>query len=699
MPLSQGQIINNRYRVVKTMAQGGFGTLYRVWDLNLKHACALKENTEIGPEDQRQFFREAQILSGLSHPNLPRVTDYFIVPGVGQYLVMDFIEGEDLDSTLTRQGPLPEAQVMSWMDQILDALAYLHSQKPPILHRDIKPANIRITPQGQAFLVDFGIAKQEAPGKATTSGAKAVTAGFSPPEQYTGGTTPRSDIYALGATMYTLLSGIFLPESISRVISAQPGANQPVKVKPLAATRPGISSKMNFAVMRAIEPEPNNRFQSVVEFRQALHQSSPVPPVSPPLQRPQPQATFSSIPPAAQQSPYQKAIPPLPKASYPSKRSIPKAVWIAGTLAILVVCALATVYVVNLFSHAITSTGPTPTTALAYQPTPADTAQSPSVQATATDAPANTDGSNQPSATPVSQATQAAPAVAPTDTQPAAQPVQLSQPDPTQLHIGEAWEQNGVEFNMIWLDVRATDNWEDAAFHVQYVFWNKSGQKILVEWNTRDFSIVDDKGNSYIDWEGEKATSTWVEAGAEYRFDRYYTTIPGERSRVPAGTNTVWVKVAQFSRIQNVIWRYDINPVILPISKPTDALKIGEIRGQGNLTLAITDVQISTTDSGGDAAVRVFYGLKNVGSDKIVVDIDFTKFYVLDSYGVRYMDWEGGGLTSRWLNPGDVWQFDRYYTTAYHERSRISPGSEFIVILVNECSTIQNVQWVYDIIR
>ena len=179
MPLTKGQLLNNRYRVVKLMNKGGFGTLYRVWDLNLKNAYALKENTETGQDAQRQFFREAQILSSLSHPNLPRVTDHFIIPGMGQFLVMDFIEGEDSESILTRQGPLPEAQVMPWIDQICAALTYLHSQNPPILHRDIKPANIRITAQGQAYLVDFGIAKQDAVGRLTTMGAKAVTAGFS----------------------------------------------------------------------------------------------------------------------------------------------------------------------------------------------------------------------------------------------------------------------------------------------------------------------------------------------------------------------------------------------------------------------------------------------------------------------------------------------------------------------------------------
>jgi serine/threonine-protein kinase len=218
MPLEPGQVLNNRYRIAKLLGQGGFGAVYRAWDLNLERACALKENLEISEEAQRQFKREALILSGLSHPNLPRVIDHFIIPGQGQYLVMDYVEGEDLQEMLESTGrPLPEAQALSWISQVCDALVYLHSQNPPVIHRDIKPANIKITPQGQAMLVDFGIAKMYDAHLQTTLGARAVTAGYSPPEQYGSGMTdPRSDIYALGATLYHLLTGQQPPESIQR---------------------------------------------------------------------------------------------------------------------------------------------------------------------------------------------------------------------------------------------------------------------------------------------------------------------------------------------------------------------------------------------------------------------------------------------------------------------------------------------------
>ena len=160
MTLETGSVLNNRYRIVKQLGQGGFGAVYRAWDISLERPCAIKENLGTTDEAQRQFKREATILANVVHPNLPRVTDHFIIQGQGQYLVMDYVEGEDLQSMLERTGaPLPTHQVLSWIGQVCDALSYLHSQNPPIIHRDIKPANIRITPGGQAMLVDFGIAK------------------------------------------------------------------------------------------------------------------------------------------------------------------------------------------------------------------------------------------------------------------------------------------------------------------------------------------------------------------------------------------------------------------------------------------------------------------------------------------------------------------------------------------------------------
>ena len=271
MPLTPGQILNNRYRIAKQIGQGGFGAVYRAWDLNLNLPCALKENFDASAEATRQFAREANMLAALHHPNLPRVGDHFSIPGQGQYLVMDFVEGRDLQEIMqTTDGPLPEVQVLAWFKQVCEALEYLHTRTPPIVHRDIKPANIRIKPDGTAMLVDFGIAKFYDPSLRTTMGARAVTPGFSPFEQY--GQKPtdsRTDIYGLGATLYTLLTRSEPPEAIERM-----GGRE---LPPPRSLNSAISETTELVILKAMENLPDRRFQSVAELRQALFSEGAVP--------------------------------------------------------------------------------------------------------------------------------------------------------------------------------------------------------------------------------------------------------------------------------------------------------------------------------------------------------------------------------------------------------------------------------------
>src|SRR3990172_12780095 len=133
MPLKPGDILRLRYRIENVLGQGGMGAVYRAYDINLAVAVAVKENLFITEEYARQFRREATILASLRHPNLPRVTDHFVVEGQGQYLVMDFIQGDDLRQRLERNGPVTEAESMAWFLEICEALAYLHSPPPPPL--------------------------------------------------------------------------------------------------------------------------------------------------------------------------------------------------------------------------------------------------------------------------------------------------------------------------------------------------------------------------------------------------------------------------------------------------------------------------------------------------------------------------------------------------------------------------------------
>ncbi|MBP8002760.1 MAG: protein kinase [Chloroflexi bacterium] len=273
MTLSQGYVLLNRYRIVSNIKQGGMGSVYRAWDLNLKTPCAVKENLETSAEAQRQFMQEAMMMAQLAHPSLPRVIDQFVLPNMGQYLVMEFVEGQDLQEVLEQRGRLTDVEVIPYIQQICDALTYLHNQPHPIIHRDIKPANIKITPDGRAVLVDFGIAKVFESHRLTTQGARAVTPGFSPPEQYGhGATNHQTDIYALGATLYALLTGQDPPESVYRLAS---NATLPHPV--------GVPTHITSAMLRAMALDPNNRFASAADFKAAL--TTPLPPPRTPLPR------------------------------------------------------------------------------------------------------------------------------------------------------------------------------------------------------------------------------------------------------------------------------------------------------------------------------------------------------------------------------------------------------------------------------
>ncbi len=264
------------------------GAIYRAFDLTLNIDVAVKENFYSGDEHSRQFRREATILASLRHPNLPRVTDHFSISDQGQYLVMDYIQGEDLRKLTNRLGPMSEADVVRVGCAISDALDYLHHRQPPVVHRDIKPGNIKFSPNGEVFLVDFGLAKISQEGQNTTSGAQALTPGYAPPEQYGQGTEPRSDIYSLGATLYAVLTGKVPEDGLARAMGT-------ADLTPVRVHQPTVSAQTAAAIERSMAVIPKERFQSGREFREALcgqpgpvvaEAAEPMPATPPPLPTP-----------------------------------------------------------------------------------------------------------------------------------------------------------------------------------------------------------------------------------------------------------------------------------------------------------------------------------------------------------------------------------------------------------------------------
>lgn len=266
-------ILTHRYRIEKLLGCGGFGAVYLAVDNRFQQRqVAVKENHDSSVLNA--FLREAELLANLHHPNLPRVSDFFqeqplTIPQPRPYMVMDYIPGEELWERVQRQGKLSEAEVLDLLKSIFDALEHLHSLQPPIFHRDIKPQNIRITPDGRTFLVDFGIAKVGS--GMTTTGSRAATPGFAPPEQYrmSGETDDKSDQYSLAATIYCALTGKVPPEATVRELAAT--AKRPDPLEPMERFAPDVSPRVGNAVIKALSVDKGKRFASISDFRKALY--------------------------------------------------------------------------------------------------------------------------------------------------------------------------------------------------------------------------------------------------------------------------------------------------------------------------------------------------------------------------------------------------------------------------------------------
>src|SRR5438477_2407201 len=270
--LTEGTILQGRYRIVRQLGQGGMGAVYEAVDERLDTVVALKETFFVEERLRKQFEREARLLARLHHQALPRVSDHFN-EGDGQFLVMQFVAGVDLFEMLTtRGGPFPQDEVARWADQLCDALDYLHTQDPQIIHRDIKPQNLKVTSRGQIVLLDFGLAKGSVgPLTAVTTSASifGYTPNYAPLEQIQGkGTDPRSDIYALGATLYHLVTNVKPPDALSRAGAVVNGQPDPL---PLAnQVRPGVSAGLSNVLDKAMSQKRDDRFATATAMRDAL---------------------------------------------------------------------------------------------------------------------------------------------------------------------------------------------------------------------------------------------------------------------------------------------------------------------------------------------------------------------------------------------------------------------------------------------
>jgi serine/threonine protein kinase len=270
--LAPDAILQNRYRIVRQLGRGGMGAVYEAVDQRLDAVVALKETFSVDACLRRQFEQEARLLAQLHHPALPRVSDYF-TEGDRAFLVMQFISGSDLAEIISNQpGPFPRNQVIAWADQLLDALIYLHTRDRQIIHRDIKPHNLKVTANGQIALLDFGLAKAQTTdlsGNSTSNSIFGYTRRYSPLEQIQDqGTTPQSDIYALGATLYHLLTGVKPPDALAR--AAAFAHSKPDPLRPANELHRAVGSEIAAILCRAMALNAEDRYPTANEFRGAL---------------------------------------------------------------------------------------------------------------------------------------------------------------------------------------------------------------------------------------------------------------------------------------------------------------------------------------------------------------------------------------------------------------------------------------------
>jgi len=266
--LPKGAILQDRYEILKVLGLGGMGAVYQARDLRftgVERLCALKEMISTTPDPHvrrltiQTFEREANILASLNHTAIPKIYDYF-TEGIRSYLVLEYIEGQDLEALLGNQEEmLPQNPVIDWALQICDVLSYLHHQNPPVVFRDLKPSNIMLRLPNHIVLIDFGIARVFEVGQ---KGTMIGTEGYSPPEQYKGIANPQGDIYALGATLHHLLT------------RRDPRLEPPFTFneEPPHTLNPAVSEELEAVIMKALEYEPEKRFASAEETKAALRQ-------------------------------------------------------------------------------------------------------------------------------------------------------------------------------------------------------------------------------------------------------------------------------------------------------------------------------------------------------------------------------------------------------------------------------------------
>lgn len=535
------------------------GAVYLAEDLQLfGKQWAVKELVDAftNPQERaaarQQFEHEARILVALDHPNLLKIVRYF--PEGGRlYLVMEYIEGRTLEEILNQTpGFLPETQVVDWAKQICDVLDYLHSRVPLIVFRDLKPSNVMLGRDNRIRLIDFGIARLFDPHKQTDT-LKMGTHGYAPPEQYTGmgRTDARSDVYGLGATMYHLLTKQVPVDSVQRILP------HPMKLLPPRQLNPSLSTEVEQVILTAMNEHPDHRYQSAALMKAALSGQA-VTVTAPATARcahcgavNRSTARFCSS--CGQTMP----LIPSPAAVPQSTRKGSPFRLLGIGLGVTALLAMAFLVMAVMLREGTSTTTPT-ATAIAVSVTSSPSFTVPAI--VLSDTPAIGPGSTP--STPTPGTTDTLPPVEDTPTTPTHTALPPAPPTISSsglVHVvGKLWEQDGVSLVVTRMDVRAESDRQDAAAQVWFALTNHGSERVLVEIDLGHIHLVDSFGQRFSDWEGGGFGAQWLDPGKTWKFNRYYSEMAGQESRVTRSAEFVLVKVDKLGPIESARWQFDI---------------------------------------------------------------------------------------------------------------------------------------------
>ncbi len=257
-----GQVINNKYEILKLIGKGGMSRVYLAMDMNIHKPWAVKEIDKTVRDQNNEVIiqsaiAEANLIKELDHNAIVRIVDIIDEPDK-IFIIEDYIDGETLNALILREGAQPQEKVIEWAIQICSALEYLHTRKPPIIYRDMKPANVMLKPEGNVKIIDFGIAREYK--EHNTEDTKCLgTKGYAAPEQFggKGQTDARTDVYCLGVTLYYLVTG-------------KNPSEPPYEIYPIRYWNPRLSSGLEAIILKCTRPNPGERFQSCAELSYAL---------------------------------------------------------------------------------------------------------------------------------------------------------------------------------------------------------------------------------------------------------------------------------------------------------------------------------------------------------------------------------------------------------------------------------------------